>query len=343
MEITRELILRFFKNQCTAEEATEVANYLALHEELLEEFLPEQSWNETNEQSSELQEDKKAALLQKIRLRLGISHTRTKSIWWMSAAASILIVGGLLFWQNKKPAAIQHPANELVHNLVKMNYGKEEMRLEIIDGSTVILEPGSELRYPEYFKGKDRNFYLKGVARFKVAKDRSRPFKVHAGETVTTALGTDFTVTNRAADQQVIIALHEGRVVVGPENLPDQSKMKVVYLKPGQQLAVNKANLTTELSSMVKASSKMENPVGLTEISASTISFKNQRLDSIFSTLDKEFATKIYFKAHEVSKLYFTGTFERDSLTAEKILKEIALLNHLKIDKKGDTYHLRNP
>ncbi len=343
MEITRELILRFFKNQCTAEEATEVADYLGLHPELLEHYLPEQSWNELNAESSELADDKQLALLQQIRLKLGFSKAKHNNIWWIGAAASLLLIAGLAIWQQRKPAAIQRPAEELVHNLVKMNYGKAAMELKIIDGSTVVLEPGSELRYPEYFKGRDRNFYLQGTARFKVAKDPDHPFKVYASQTVTTALGTDFTVTNQTADKHVIIALHEGRIVVGPGSEQDRGKMKDIYLKPGEQLSVSKEDLTIVWSKTPKKADQIEKVAGYTSITAKTIAFKNQRLENIFSTLDEEFATKIHFKAHEVSDRYFTGTFDRDSLAVEKIIKEIALLNHLTIHKQGNTYYLSNP
>ncbi|MEJ5962213.1 FecR family protein [Pedobacter immunditicola] len=342
MEITKELILKFFKNKCTAEEAVAVAHYLKLQPELLEDFLPEQTWNELKEEEeSLLAQDKKEALLMQVKHKLGLPMAKTPSLWWMSAAASLLIIFGLTLWLYQKPAALQSPVKDVVHNLVKMNYGKEELVLKISDGSTVLLKPGSELRYPEKFKGNERNFYLNGAARFKVAKDVSRPFKVHAGETITTALGTDFTIINHKDDDHILINLHEGLVVIGPGDIKKAGEMKPIYLKPGEQLTVNKNTLTSRLANTnignIKKIIKVQRS---TTFSASTISFKNQSLENIFNSLNQELSTNIHFKAIDLSGRYFTGNFKRDSLAAEKILKEIALLNNLTIDKNDQHYYL---
>ena len=341
MEITKELILRFFKNQCTAEEAEAVANYLKIWPEVLEDFLPEQAWNELEEEEFLLPQDKKAALLGQVKNQLGLSTTKVKSLWWMSAAASLLLLFGLTLWLYQKSAPLQSPVKELVHNLVEMNYGKEELVLKISDGSTVLLKPGSELRYPEKFKGKERNFYLNGAARFKVAKDTNRPFKVHAGETITTALGTDFTITNHKEADHILITLYEGLVVIGPEDAETSGKMKPIYLKPGEQLTVNKNTLTSVLKNTnSKKINKVTKVQRSTTFTASTISFKNQSLENIFNSLNKELSTNIQFKANDISDRYFTGTFNRDSLAAEKIIKEIALLNNLTIEKNDQSYYL---
>jgi len=341
MEITKELILRFFKNQCTAEEAAAVANYLKLRPEVLEDFLPEQAWDELQEEEDLLDQDKKAAIWAQLKQQLGLSTPKVRNLWWMSAAASLLLLFGITFWLYQKPAALQSPVKDVVHNLVKMNYGKEELRLNSSDGSTVLLKPGSELRYPEKFVGNERNFYLNGAARFKVAKDANRPFRVHAGETITTALGTDFTITNHKDEDHILITLHEGLVVIGPEDSEKSGKMKLVYLKPGEELTVNKNTLTSVLkntsSEKINKITQVQRSTTFTE---STISFKNQSLENIFNSLNKELFTNVQFNAHDISGMYFTGTFNRDSLAAEKILKEIALLNNLTLDKNDQNYYL---
>ncbi|SHG44502.1 FecR family protein [Pedobacter caeni] len=336
--MTKELILRFFKNQCNAEEATEVAAYLQQHPELLEEFLPDQAWNELENEVSLFPEDKKTEILNQLRLKLDFTVPKKRNLWWLSAAASLFLLLGIGYLMNKKPAEVQVP-EVMLHNLVKMNYGKEAVSLAIEDGSVVLLKPGSELRYPEHFQGNDRSFYLKGEARFKVAKDPERPFNVHAGGTVTTALGTDFTITANSGESHTRIFLHEGRVVVRPEQ-PQKGKTKEVYLNAGEQLSVNRTTFDNQLAGSEKKTEPRIKVAGSTEITLETISFKNQSLENIFHSLDKELSTRIHFKAHEMSGRYFTGAFKRDSLTADRIIKEIALLNKLKIDKRDSTYYL---
>src|SRR4051794_19907331 len=43
--MTEELIQRFFKKECTAEESIRVSQYLKAHPELTEKYLSEEEWN----------------------------------------------------------------------------------------------------------------------------------------------------------------------------------------------------------------------------------------------------------------------------------------------------------
>jgi len=55
---------------------------------------------------------------------------------------------------------------------------------------------------------------LSGEAYFEVAKDRTRPFLVRAGTATVTVVGTEFNV--RRSDDQVVVSVLEGRVLVQP-------------------------------------------------------------------------------------------------------------------------------
>ncbi len=337
--MTKELMLRFFKDQCTADEATEVVNYLQQNPGKEDEFLPEQAWNDLPA-ASLFSPAKEKELLKKVKKELGLKTPQTRKLWIWSAAASILVVCGVaLFLKNESPKTPVHK-NEVVHTLVNINYGKEVLVLNTADGSTVFLQPGSEIRYPEHFKGINRNFYLKGVARFKVAKDPQRPFRVYADEMVTTALGTDFTVTDKEEDETILIQLHEGRVVIGPKNLKSGPAMKPVYLQAGEELSVHKKSLVSTRAYTTKPSTNIQ---GNTTISASMITFKNESLENIFSTLEKELPIQIHFKQSDIAGRYFTGSIKPDLQQAENMLREIALLNQLTINLRDHQYTLSKP
>ena len=60
----------------------------------------------------------------------------------------------------------------------------ETTEITLSDGSVVTANAGTTLLYPRHFNSHtpQRSVYLLGEARFSVAKDRSHPFVVHAGE-----------------------------------------------------------------------------------------------------------------------------------------------------------------
>lgn len=112
----------------------------------------------------------------------------------------------------------------------------------LADGSRLNLGANSRLEVKLGARARDINL-LRGEAFFSVAKDRDRPFTVHAGDATVTAVGTEFSV-NRGADQ-VVVAVIEGRVLVGSrivvpkldENAGTESKQLVA----GEQILVSAA------------------------------------------------------------------------------------------------------
>lgn len=89
----------------------------------------------------------------------------------------------------------------------------ERRALSLADGSVVTIDPETRLRIR--FDGRFRRIFLeRGRARFRVAKDRSRPFLVRADGTVVRAVGTDFGVEHRASG--IVVTVAEGTVAVVP-------------------------------------------------------------------------------------------------------------------------------
>ncbi len=97
--------------------------------------------------------------------------------------------------------------------LEKSNTQSGLLTVVLSDGSTVTLEPGSQLYYPPRFEGRARRVYLKGEGFFEVAKNPGQPFLVYTGASVVRVVGTSFRVkaSGQKPDQ---IAVRTGRVLV---------------------------------------------------------------------------------------------------------------------------------
>ncbi|SMC57719.1 FecR family protein [Pedobacter nyackensis] len=346
MTIDNILISRFFKNLCTEEEALAVAKYLEAHPEKLDELLPHGLWDHMEELSFP-SASKKEELLQAITAQAGIKERRPVLIWSLSIAASLLMVLGLGWWMGigtyKTPDHEKETA-ATTYTLVKINFGKEEMKLDIADGSVIYLKPGGEIRYLEQLSKQNRDFKLKGAARFKVAEDKTRPFNVYAGGTVTTALGTDFTISSEEDDDNVSVLLHSGKVVVSADSSVHANGMKKTYLLPGNKLLINKTNFSLALiknGDQPVLKSEVIEQNGQTELTATEISFRNQSLDKIFNVLESNFSADIQFEKVRFKGMYFTGSFKRNDETVENVINEIALLNHLNVERRDSTYILK--
>ena len=127
--------------------------------------------------------------------------------------------------------------------------------LTLSDGSQVILNSGSELKYRKNFNKDKREIFLKGEAFFDVTKDSLRPFIVHSLAATTTALGTSFNV--RAYSGETIdVSLLTGKVEVKKKALIEES----ITLLPGEALRID-----TENNQLVKSSFNQELVIGWTK------------------------------------------------------------------------------
>lgn len=127
-----------------------------------------------------------------------------------------------------------------------------EMRLE--DGTRVALTDGARIEI-KYSPRERRIVLIGGRARFVVAHDSSRPFRVEAGGSETTALGTIFEVD--LTGRRPIVHLVEGSVEVRATTSP-QAPLR---LRPGQRAAIeNDAPLLIEAKPAGETT--MVNPVG---------------------------------------------------------------------------------
>src|SRR5688572_9543978 len=106
------------------------------------------------------------------------------------AAALVLTLGGY--------AAVQTVLSSRAHQQLVMRElvtpNGQRATVTLGDGSRVVLNAGSRLRYAAAIARGSRDVYLDGEAYFEVTHDAARPFRVHAHGSVAHDLGTRFTV-----------------------------------------------------------------------------------------------------------------------------------------------------
>ncbi len=103
----------------------------------------------------------------------------------------------------------------------------ERATITLPDGSTVILNVGSQLHVPANYATGNRTVQLMGEALFTVTNHSGTPFTVEAGRSVTRVLGTQFVVRHYATDTAALVAVREGRVMVQSAVLTKDQQISV--------------------------------------------------------------------------------------------------------------------
>lgn len=111
-----------------------------------------------------------------------------------------------------------------------------QYRLKLPDGTLVWLNAASSIFYPAAFTGNERKVIITGEVYFEVAANANMPFKVAAGATDITVMGTRFNVNAYPEDATISTTLIDGAVKVA-------SSGSDAVLKPGQQAKVNAGTL----------------------------------------------------------------------------------------------------
>lgn len=122
-------------------------------------------------------------------------------------------------------------SREPIYNTISTPVGGQ-YTLILSEGTKVILNAASSLKYPAQFKGKDRVVELSGEGYFEVAHDQSKPFKVISRGQTVEVLGTHFNINSYLDEPNIKTTLLEGSVNVNG-----------TVIKPKQQAIFNNRSI----------------------------------------------------------------------------------------------------
>ena len=132
---------------------------------------------------------------------------------WVAAGAGVSVAVALLGIVVWAPDAPRHSGDAPAMSEIAAAPA-QQTRATLRDGTRIVLNAGSRLRYPATFGEKTRDVELEGEGYFDVVHDTARPFRVHARGSVTEDLGTRFVVRAYPELRHVDVAVAEGRVAL---------------------------------------------------------------------------------------------------------------------------------
>jgi transmembrane sensor len=161
------------------------------------------------------------------RPRPSAAAVRPPAVWrWRRAAAALAAVVLLAV------AAVILLDRGKLNGFYSTGIG-EQRTVQLLDGSTVELNARSTIQVRLTAEQRDVTL-LEGQALFRVAKDKQRPFVVHAGDAQVRAVGTEFDVYKKQA--ATVVTVVEGRVETYDDlNSPGTA---AIVLSAGEQLTV---------------------------------------------------------------------------------------------------------
>ncbi|NOU59607.1 FecR family protein [Marinifilum caeruleilacunae] len=185
----------------------------------------------------------------------------------------------------------------LLYNKVFVPKGGE-YQLSLGDGSLVILNADSELKFPTQFDPNKREVYLKGEAFFQIAHHSKAPFVVHAYDSKVKVLGTQFNVSAYRDQEFIATTLVKGSVQVdnlGRSALLKRGEQSKIY-RGKEEIAVKQVD-TDLYTSWIH---------GVYE-------FENTELQYIMAQLSRWYNVKFFFEKEAYKSIRFTGAIEREN------------------------------
>ncbi|OXA84089.1 FecR family protein [Flavobacterium hercynium] len=259
-----------------------------------------------NEEPVSLSDEIKEASWKKFQAQAFAGKKRKFKPWRYAAAASVLLfvlMGIGLYFNEEIPAQKVTLASTTIENTTaKTKY------IVLPDSSEVALSPASKIVYGNNF-ALNRKIEITGEAYFKVTKDKEHPFEVFCNQTITTVLGTSFTVQGYDKND-VTVSLYEGSVQMSVQGLSQKW-----LLKPGQKFAYS------------------DNVASVNEFNR-FVDFDNEKITALGDYIEKNYGYSVQFPKEYQNRKITVRINKKEEL--ETILKVISEIYNLDFEKNEE-------
>lgn len=196
-----------------------------------------------------------------------------------------------------------------------------EYRLRLADGTQIMVNSESVVRYPVRFSENVREIWLSGEAYFEVARDETKPFIVHLDYATVKVLGTSFNVMAYRDEVNTEVTLVQGSVEVGVAERHE-------ILLPGNQIRVEHATLQMDNRKV-----DVEQYIAWKD---GVLRFDDLSLGKLMNRLSRWYDISFEFRDEELKERLFSGGFKKYE-QLERILEMIQEINDVYfrvVDKK---------
>lgn len=317
IENRTKIYSRYLDNLYTTEDAHKLLDELAdpTCNEVLEE-LASNAWDESSSQQLftdlEREEYKREAhqLLKHIEHKKRTWIRRIALVSVGIAAMLCLVWGGFSYLNYKNE-------QQIVYMEASTSYGECKQFL-LPDGTQLVLNACSRVRYPNSFIGEERKIELEGEGFFRVHRNEKQPFIIKTSRFKIHVLGTSFNVKSYASDEIVSVEVESGKVQV---DLPEA----MMRLQAKEQIRIN--TVSNEYNKC-----REERPVAVWQKGG--LRFNSTPIRDVAKELERMYNRQIIFAKGQEFKNLISG--EHDNKSLEAVLQSMEYTSGIRYKKEGD-------
>ena len=312
------LIKRFLSGSTTPEEDDFLRRYDALFES--------KSLQEVAEEENEIYGkelfDRINARIQKDKRNKIIRLTQFRVLLRVASIVLVLCVSFLAYLNRNKIIELADPVQ---YREVHVAAGKTRSLL-LADGTRVLLNAGSKLKYPNKFRGSLREVDLEGEGYFEVVKNPAQPFLVRTPALRVQVLGTKFNVRSYQGDAKQQVSVITGKVEV------DDSKSAVA--KPVMLTAHEQVIYVEKTGIFEKGDWDGSDEIAWLD---GGFNFRNRSFREVAGALERRFDITVKLDSNlENCNVYAQIGNEPVDIT----LRALTRLMGAKLTKTGKSYHI---
>ncbi len=263
-------------------------------------------------QTNRLSDDEYSAIFEKL-IRVSQNtqsnnHSGFKKYAFRIAASIIFILVALFLYQ-REPDVIVASTD---FKIVKTEFGQRRT-IRLPDGSTVKLNAGSSIEYPEVFGKESRIVELFGEAYFEVTENKAQPFIIHSGGLTTEVIGTSFNLSAYPEMDSIKVAVVSGMVKISNNEGGHQ------VLSPTDMGVFSKQS---------KSILRRKFEADILAWAQGILVIENKPLPQVFDMLGRWYGVEFQIKDGVNLTGTYSGRYQNKSL--ELVLQGISYTSHLK-------------
>ncbi len=302
-------------------------------------------------------------IISKINLT-GISHKEENTSFYRSRAGRMIVrsigiaatlaitffLGGL--FNRIATSDTGKKASVAAFTEIKSPYGSTS-EINLPDGSQVLLNAGSSIKYQNDFNITNRDLFLTGEAYFRVSKNIDLPLNVSAGNLNIRAVGTQFNIKAYGDEPVIETTLVEGKVELTQLG-PNDNKNKFIDLNPNQKAIFIKVTGSFTLEQAKKMDSTVTIPpktlinnilispkVDVSQVAAWTqgkLVIKGEYLEDLCIKLQRKYDVTFIFGDEELRQFRFTGILLDETL--DQVLNAVKLTAPIEYTISGKSVYM---
>lgn len=198
----------------------------------------------------------------------------------------------------------------------------EKSEITLPDGTRVIINADTRLKFPTNFNMNNRRLKIKGEAYFDVVHNPNSPFLVETESINIEVLGTSFNLSCYPDDEMVTTMLEEGKVRFSGAN---NNRVNGTYLKPGETAYYHKASGIFK----IKAT---DTELDLSSWKQGKLKFKDMPLHVLAHKIERLYNVDIEIDG---SLKYERYTGEIDEMSVWEVMNSFAIATPFNVESNG--------